>query len=133
MGYVSHIVIALHKSVLAEDLISPLLPECLRRPEESDIETFTTDLAQYWILRWKWWPDFPEVAVMQEFLETLAERVWFTDPLYHNGEILLCPVGALRIGEDDGDQESWGSPESYDIMLTREITYPRPSETSIPT
>lgn len=113
MGYTSKVVIALHKTVLAENLItSTPLPELLR-------ESAYTDLPQgrFWLFNSiKWHEGYPGVYEVTDYLLGLEceGRYTFDDHRF----------AFVRIGEDDRDIVTQGAPWVYDIKLVRDIQIP---------
>lgn len=118
MGYRSDIAIAIHKNIVAEDLINPIIPEALKKEQHLDYGE-----SRYWFLSgWKWYEDYPEVAAIEAFFNYMDENV---DPIKTEGtSFTYSPYGALRIGDDDDDVENWGDPSQYDIHLSRSIQSP---------
>ena len=123
MGYTSTAVIAIHKSILAEDLISPTLPGILR--DESDFTSvYETDVARYWVVdSWKWYKEFKEIKELEAFFSELEERgpLDFEDQY---GTLTLSAFGAVRMGENNDDIQEWGDPLDYGIELVRRISHP---------
>jgi hypothetical protein len=104
MGYQSDIVIAIRKSIVAEDLISPCIPAVIK-----ELNSASTDEAVYYFIEgWKWYTSYPEVQEIE---------AWFESMDYED-------FGAMRIGEDDNDTETWGSPYEFEIYLSRSISAP---------
>ena len=119
MGYRSDVVIAVHKSVLASDLVNPIIPKCLKEQPHHD-----TKDARYWVIEgWKWYDSYPEILEIEEFFKHLDEefaRIPDSDsPGYTNGV-----YGAIRIGEEFGDSDTWGDPSDYEIYVNQSIDYP---------
>lgn len=116
MGYRSDIVIGIHKTILARHLIAPEIPKWVLEEKH----TIHNDIAYYKLSGWKWYSSYPEVAAIE---------TWFTELLEEQGTLpgeAEVPVifGAIRIGEDDSDIESWGEPHEFDINLNRSIDFP---------
>jgi len=106
MGYTSTIVIAVKKEVIARDLIDPQIPKCLK-----EIEYKINDQigAAYWELdSWKWYHTYQEVQEIERWFDSME----FED------------FGAIRLGEDDNDSQTWGSPYDFDICINRWISHP---------
>mgnify|MGYP000715803516 FL=1 len=111
MGYRSDVVIAVHKQVLAMDLINPVIPEILKQQEFTDIEG-----TRYWhIDQWKWYSDYPEIRSIENMFSTLEKLA---------EENNLSLFGAIRLGEEFGDHEEWGDPYEYGIQLNQSIERP---------
>lgn len=120
MGYRSNIAIAIHKNIVAEDLINPIIPEALKKEQHLDYGE-----SRYWFLSgWKWYEGYQEVAAIEAFFNYMDEIV---DPIKTEGtSFTYSPYGALRIGEDRDDVQVWGDPDEYDIFLDRSINTPFP-------
>jgi hypothetical protein len=104
MGYRSSLVIAVRKEVIAADLINPTIPAIIK-----ELSTASTDRAVYYFIEhWKWYSSYPEVQAIEAWFETLDYE----------------DFGAMRIGEDDNDTETWGSPGDFEIWLSRSIDAP---------
>lgn len=106
MGYTSTIVIAVKKEVLARDLIKPEIPSCLKEIGHKINEQIG---AAYWELdSWKWYSTYAEIQEIEK---------WFDSMEYED-------FGAIRLGEDDNDSQTWGSPYDFDICINRWISHP---------
>ena len=118
MGYRSDIAIAIHKNIVARDLIDPIIPDALKNePHQDNGDT------RYWYLSgWKWCRGYLEVAAIEKFFDLLNEEGFQIFNQEH--EYSIYPYGAIRIGEDDDDVENWGDPSHYDIHLSRSIQSP---------
>ncbi len=115
MGYCSEIVIAVRKEILAEDLIHPVIPKELRELSYQVIED-----ALYWhIPSWKWYSSYPEIQEIEAFFGLLGDR----EPI--NPHTKAIPwFGALRMGEDADDIQTWGNPYEFDIRVQRFVDFP---------
>lgn len=113
MGYTSKVVIALHKTVLSESLITgTALPEILRESAFNDLPQ-----GRFWVFEdIKWYEGYPNVDEVTVFLNQLE-----LESVNDFGEHRFAFV---RIGEDDIDIVTQGSPEIFDIQLIREIQIP---------
>lgn len=121
MGYTSSAVIAVHKTILAEDLINPIIPDALKE-ESPFVQVYDTDLARYWVINgWKWYQGYPDIKAIEDFFKELSDRPEVTS---HYNESSIMVFGALRMGEDSDDIEEWGEPFSYDIGSVRYISHP---------
>lgn len=106
MGYRSDVVIGIAKTVWVEHQLSPSIPDALF---SSDVEMHTKENAVYFVIRdWKWYPSYPEVQAIESWLDDLP----------------MEDFGAMRIGENDDDIETWGQPGDYEIWLSRSIDFP---------
>lgn len=104
MGYRSDLVIGIRKSVLAQDLINPTIPSIVK-----ELSTASTDEAVYYFIeQWKWYESYPDIREIE---------AWFDSMDYED-------FGAMRIGEDDNDIQTWGSPYEFEIYLSRTISAP---------
>lgn len=117
MGYRSDIAIAVHKKIIALDLINPIIPDVLKKEPHEDKGN-----TRYWYLSgWKFYDSYPEVQAIEEFFDALDDMDQIEEP---NSTYVMAPYGALRIGENDDDVESWGDPNEYQIFLSRSIDSP---------
>lgn len=106
MGYRSDVVIAITKELWAQHVLLPHIPDALLG---GDVERKHKENAVYFIIEgWKWYDSFPEVQEIQEWLDSLEHDEF----------------GAMRIGEDNNDTETWGAHGDFDIWLSRSISYP---------
>jgi len=118
MGYRSNITIGVHKSIIITDLISPVIPNSLKTESYTDIGD-----VRYWELDWKWYDSYPEVQAVLAFFEYLSDQpniMMSPDTNTHSIEV----YGAIRLGEDTGDIEEWGSPNEYEIYTSQAISSP---------
>lgn len=113
MGYTSKVAIALHKTVLAENLItSTPLPELLRKSAYTDLPQ-----GRFWLFNSiKWYEGYPDMDEVTEYLLGLEceGRDTFDDHRF----------AFVRIGEDDRDIVTKGAPWVFDIQLVRDIQIP---------
>lgn len=118
MGYRSDIAIAIHKNIVARDLIDPIIPDALKDEPYSDEED-----TRYWYLSgWKWYQEYSDVTSIERFFDLLNE--FELQSLNQEETHFIAPYGAIRIGEDDDDVETWGDPSYYGIYLSRSIQSP---------
>ena len=116
MGYRSDIAIAVHKTIIARDLIDPIIPEVLRKEPFQDIGE-----ARYWLFSgWKFYDSYQEVQDIQNFFDALDEES-IQAP---NSTYQYAVYGAIRIGVNEDDVQSWGDPNEYQIYLHRAIRAP---------
>lgn len=122
MGYHSTVVIGIHHSVIALDLISTLIPECLKECDFVDVGT-----ARYWKLyEWKWYSSYPEIQAIEALFKELDEL----DPVTISDageDSTVHPFGAVRVGEEFGDTQTWGDPDDYEIYINQSISSPIPT------
>lgn len=116
MGYRSDIAIAVHKNIIARDLIYPIIPKVLKEEPYKDIGE-----ARYWLLSgWKFYDSYQEIQDIHNFFDALDEES-IQEP---NSTYRYAVYGALRIGENDDDVQTWGDPFEYHIRLNRAISSP---------
>lgn len=116
MGYLSDVVIGIHKTILARHLITSEIPkEIFERGY-----ALHNDVAYFKISNWKWYSFYPEVAAIEEWFAGLVKE---QDELPKDAEVTVI-FGAMRMGENDDDVETWGDPYSFDICLNRSIGLP---------
>lgn len=116
MGYRSEIAIAVHKNIIARDLIDPIIPKVLKEKPFRDIGE-----ARYWFLYgWKFYDSYQEVQDIENFFNALDEE----SIQVPNSTLQYAVYGALRIGENDDDVQTWGDPLEYHIRLNRSISSP---------
>ena len=58
----------------------------------------------------KWYPDFPDVQIMENLMATLDNSEMYDE------------YGLIRIGEEQDDIETKGSPYEFDMYLSRSIS-----------
>lgn len=118
MGYRSDVVIAIHKSIMARALITNELPSLLR--EEP---SYQSGDALYWKMEGlKWYSEYKDVIEVEAYFDKLdAEPCIFDqkEPTFST-----CVFGAMRMGEEVEDIETWGQPDQYDISLYQQIDCP---------
>lgn len=106
MGYRSDIVIGTTKEALTKDLLDPCIPKCLK--EIGYKESLNGEYIYFFIEQWKWYEDYPEVQEILRWFHTMS----------------IDEYGAIRIGEDDDDTETWGTPYEFEIHVERAIHTP---------
>lgn len=106
MGYRSDVVIGITKEKWVEHQLNPSIPDALLG---GDVARVIKPNAVYFVISsWKWYQSYPEVQEIESWFETLP----------------MEDFGAMRIGENDDDIETWGQPADFDIWLSRSIDYP---------
>lgn len=106
MGYRSDVVIGITKELWVEHQLSPSIPDALF---SDDVDRYIKDVAVYFVIQdWKWYQSYPEVQAIESWLEKLVYGTF----------------GAMRIGENDDDIETWGDPGEFEIWLNRSIDHP---------
>ena len=122
MGYRSSIVVALHKNIMARNLVTNELPDILKKvPYEQ------SDSAFYWKLEWyKWYSEYPEIAQIEAYFKKLdAEVTKLEEDGAYELDQKTSLYGAIRLAEEDAnDTEEWGYPEAFDIQLSSYIDSP---------
>lgn len=107
MGYRSNVVIAIDKKLIARNLVTSEIPTNITNNFVKESEK-----AHYFLLdQWKWYSEYPDVKEIEDYFKHL------------NDESDYEIYGAVRIGEDLGDVESWGSPNDFDIYAIQDIQY----------
>lgn len=107
MGYRSNVVIAIHKTIIARNLVTFEIPTNITNNFVKESEK-----AHYFLLeQWKWYDGCLDVKEIEDYFTHLNEESDY--------EI----YGAVRMGEDLGDVESWGSPNDFDIYAVQDIQY----------
>lgn len=115
MGYRSNIVIAIRKEILAEDLISQVIPPVLKEEPHTVREN-----TVWWHLQdWKWYSSYSEIQLIERFFQGLSDR----EPLEIDGEKYAW-FAAMRMGENDDDLQTWGEPYEFEIQLVRHLEFP---------
>lgn len=106
MGYRSDIVIAVSGEVMTRHLIANDIPKSVLENASRQ-----RNGNHYFCLEsWKWYEEYPEV---REILD------WFDEMSDENHR----QFGALRMGEEFGDIETWGDPNNFEIYATQSISY----------
>lgn len=104
MGYRSDAVIGIRKEVLVRHLIRPEIPECLKH-----VESWENNGRHYYkIDSWKWYSSYSDIQEIEKWFASMDDE----------------DFGAMRIGEDDKDIETWGDPYEFEIHLNRYIDCP---------
>ena len=106
MGYRSNVVIAVKRKVLAEDLIDPRIPGVIKELPQKTSEQY--DAIFFFVEDWKWYSSYPDIQAIEEWFSEMNEE----------------DFGAIRIGEDDNDVQSWGTPWTFEMNVHREICTP---------
>ncbi len=106
MGYRSDMVIGITKELWAEHQILPHIPDALLG---SNVVRIFKESAVYFVIEgWRWYESFPEVREIEKWFNNLEDDSF----------------GAMRIGENDDDIETWGYTGDFDIWLNRSISHP---------
>lgn len=109
MGYRSDIIIAIAKEVRTRHLITNEIPACLMNDNSVVKEARESDGTLYFrIESWKWYDSYPEIREIESWFESMADDEF----------------GAMRMGEDDDDNQTWGQPYDFDICLNRYLSCP---------
>ena len=119
MGYRSDIVIAIHKTIMARNLITNELPSILK-----NVAHYQVDNAFYWRLeQWKWNNGYAEIKELEDYFDHLETE----DEVDDGGgphSSYVGVYGAVRAGEEHGDIEEWGVPWDYNISVQVSIDAP---------
>lgn len=128
MGYRSTAKFAVRKDVYLKCQLLQNLPSVLQ-----ELEAVPYNDCLYWeIESWKWFSSYPEVAEMESWFEWLEDETEnpptkierFRDkdnlPVYSEH----AAFGAIRLGEDPGDIQEWGSPNDFDLYVASCINSP---------
>lgn len=109
MGYRSDIIIAIKPEVRARHLISSEIPACLMNDNSVVKESHPqTGFFYFRIEGWKWYETYPEIQEIEAWFESMDDSEF----------------GAMRMGEDNDDNQTWGSPYDFDICLNRYLSCP---------
>lgn len=118
MGYRSDVVIAIHQSIMARALITDELPVFLKSEPSHQY-----DGATYWKIEGiKWYDSFADIQEMEKYFELLDEEPQVTnkeDPTFY-----FTVFGAIRLGEEYEDIQTWGDPRVYGIDLHQSLECP---------
>lgn len=107
MGYRSNVVIAIHKTIIARNLVTFEIPTNITNNFVKESEK-----AHYFLLeQWKWYDECLDVEEIEDYFTHL------------NDESDYEMYGAVRMGADLGDVEYWGSPHDFDIYAVQDIQY----------
>lgn len=108
MGYRSDIVIAVEQAVVARNLLTQEIPkavlDCFVRKDENQL---TSPVSYYHLPGWKWETYYPEVKSIESWFASMEDEEF----------------GAMRMGEEMGDIEIWGSPSEFGIFANQFIDF----------
>ena len=108
MGYRSDIVIAVDQAVVARNLLTQEIPksvlECFVRKDENQL---TSPVSYYHLTGWKWNTYYPEAKAIEDWFASMEDEEF----------------GAMRMGEEMGDIEIWGSPSEFSIFANQFIDF----------
>jgi hypothetical protein len=121
MGYRSNIIVALHKNIMARNLVTNELPSFFKYAIPEQFED-----SFYWKFEgYKWYPSYPEIEAMETYFTKLENETKHTskcdDDCENRAHILF---GAIRIGEGDDDTEDWGIPRIFGIEVNHSVDSP---------
>jgi len=109
MGYRSDIVIAVDQAVVARNLLTQEIPksvlECFVRKDENIPNG--SPVSYYHLSGWKWNTYYPEAKEIEDWFVSMEDEEF----------------GAMRMGEEMGDVEIWGSPSEYNIFANQFIDF----------
>ena len=113
MGYRSDVTIGITKVLYLKAILLNNIPKALE-----DVNKKETSHNIYWQIQgWKWYDSYPEIKEILDWFKWCEEESE-TDETYETH------FGALRLGEDYGDSEEWGSPYDFDIYKDHNISSP---------
>lgn len=108
MGYRSDIVIAVEQAVVARNLLTQEIPksvlDCFVRKDENQL---TSPVSYYLLTGWKWETYYPEVKAIEAWFASMKDDEF----------------GAMRMGEEMGDVETWGNPCEFSIFANQCIDF----------
>ena len=108
MRYRSDIVIAVEQVVVARNLLTQEIPksvlECFVRKDENQL---TSPVSYYHLTGWKWNTYYPEAKAIEDWFASMEDEEF----------------GAMRMGEEMGDIEIWGSPSEFSIFANQFIDF----------
>ena len=128
MGYTSTVKFAVRKDVYLKCVLLQNFPAALQ-----ELKAVPYKDCLYWEIEcWKWYTNYPEVAEMEswfEWLEDETENPSTQVELYRDKDNLPvytshAAFGAIRLGEDHGDIQEWGSPNDFDLCVVTYIDSP---------
>lgn len=105
MGYRSNVAIGVSKEVLAHDLVTQFIPECIKNSVAKDTE----ESRIYYLEEWKFYDSYDEVKQILHWFKTMDE--------------LNLDYGAVRLGEEFGDVETWGDHQAFDISVHQQLEF----------
>lgn len=110
MGYRSEVYIAVSKELYVKCQLLNNIPKALQGLPEM----VTTEDCVYWLIEgWKWYPNYPEVQEIEAWFDWCIEN--------ESGE---SDFGAIRLGEETGDIQEWGSPWDFELYVNQSISCP---------
>lgn len=116
MGYRSDLLIAITKKAYSVASRSTTIPVLLQ-----EFECLSDSGVLYWkIESIKFYPEYDQVKELQAFFKRL-------NYLNAEGETSINggpSFGALRLGDDGTDSESWGQPNDFELYIQRELVAP---------
>lgn len=113
MGYRSDVTIGITKVLYLKAVLLNNIPKALE-----NVDKLETTLNVYWEIHgWKWYDNYPEIIEIVDWFQW-CEGETETDETYETH------FGALRLGEEYGDSEEWGTPCDFDIYKDHHISSP---------
>ena len=113
MGYRSDVTIGLTKALYVKAVLLNNIPKALENAEKVE-----TDLNVFWQIEgWKWYEFYPDIIEIQAWFD------WCIDVM-EDDDTNESIFGAVRVGEEYGDSEDWGSPGDLDIYISHYISSP---------
>lgn len=121
MGYRSNIIIGLHKTIMARNLVTNELPKFFKY----EIPQQCGDSFYWKFEAYKWYVSFPEIAEMEAYFELLEQEATKHQECEQNSENQKESLfGAIRLGEGDDDEEEWGNPTAFGIESLSSLDSP---------
>lgn len=115
MGYYSTAVVVMTKELYVKCQLLQNIPEVMKDhpPKEHDTNI-------YWKLpHWKWYDGYPQIMELRAWFGWLEDES--ENPI---GPEQGAIFGALRLGENNDDEESWGEPGHFDVYTNTFISDP---------
>ena len=113
MGYRSDVTIGITKVLYLKAILLNDIPSAL-----VGVNKIETSRDVYWQIQgWKWYDSYPEVIEILDWFQWCEGET-------ESDETHEVHFGALRLGEDYGDSEEWGSPYDFDIYKDHNISSP---------
>lgn len=115
MGYYSDVTIAVTKELYVKAVLLNNIPNALT----CDLKRDTATNVYWQIMGWKWYQSNRVIKEIEDWFEWCEEQSTRTD-IDH----IVTHYGAIRIGEEYGDRQEWGSPQDFDIYVNHYISDP---------
>lgn len=122
MGYRSNIIVALHKNIMARNLVTNELPKFFKYEIPQQYED-----SFYWKFEgYKWYESYSDIAEMEAYFIQLAGEAKHTKKCDDDCENRAHSLfGAIRLAEENADDtDEWGNPEAFGIELSSSVDSP---------